>query len=84
MDDKEAERWLRDYCLLTPKGATDYVRFIKKYRSYVINYNYGQDLVKHYIENQVGAGDISQKRWQLFEQLLSHQLTASDLMDTKK
>ena len=84
MDDNEAERWLRDYCLLTPKGATDYVRFTKKYRSYVINYNYGQELVKNYIEKQAGAGDISQKRWQLFEQLLSHQFTASDLKETKE
>jgi hypothetical protein len=79
MDEKEALRWLMDYCLLTPKGAADYFRFIKKYRSYVINYNYGQELVKKYIEKNAGKGDISEKRWQLFEQLLSHEFTASDL-----
>jgi hypothetical protein len=83
MDDKNAVRWLSDYCLLTPKGATDYLRFIKKYRSYVINYNYGQELIKNYIEKQAG-GEVSEKRWQLFENLLSHEFTASDLKEVKK
>lgn len=83
MDDKEAIRWLSDYCLLTPKGATDYLRFIKKYRSYVINYNYGQELIKNYIENQTGS-EISDKRWQLFEKLLSHEYTASELRKADK
>jgi hypothetical protein len=81
MADKEALRWLTDYCLLTQKGATDYLRFIKKYRSYVINYNYGQALVKNYIESQGGAS--SEMRWRLFEELLSKQYKASDLLEKK-
>ncbi|WP_229254138.1 hypothetical protein [Dyadobacter sp. NIV53] len=80
MKDQEAIRWLSDYCLLTSKGATDYLRFIKKYRSYVINYNYGQDLVKNYIEWQGGTNDKPGKRWQLFKELLSKEMTASDLI----
>jgi len=81
MDDKEALRWLTDYCLLTEKGATDYLRFIKKYRSYVINYNYGQALVKNYIESR--GGTSSEVRWRLFEELLSKQYKASDLLKEK-
>ncbi|TLV01032.1 hypothetical protein [Dyadobacter luticola] len=79
MKDEEAQRWLTDYCLLTPKGATDYLRFIKKYRSYVINYNYGQDLVKQYIESKGGTADNPARRWELFGELLSNQVKASDL-----
>ncbi|MCF2503095.1 hypothetical protein L0663_06900 [Dyadobacter sp. CY107] len=82
MTDKEALRWLTDYCLLTEKGAADYLRFIKKYRSYVINYNYGQDLVKSYIERT--SGQDSEKRWKAFEKLLSNPMKASDLMAQKK
>ena len=83
MADKEALRWLTDYCLLTEKGATDYLRFIKKYRSYVINYNYGQDLVKNYIEK--ASGQDAEKRWKAFEKLLSNPMKASDLLaDDKK
>jgi hypothetical protein len=80
MADKEALRWLTDYCLLTSKGASDYLRFIKKYRSYVINYNYGQDLVKQYIESQGGTADAPERRWKLFEELLSKQSRASELL----
>jgi len=80
MNDKEGIRWLSEYCLLTDKLATDYLRFIKKYRSYVINYNYGQDLVKNYIEAKGGTDKDPDQRWQLFEILLSNEMTAGDLL----
>ncbi len=84
MDDKEAVRWLSEYCLLTPKGASDYLRFIRKYRSYVINYNYGQDLVGNYVENKMGNERKTEKRWQVFEKLLTSEFTASDLKTENK
>jgi hypothetical protein len=37
------------------------VRFIDQYRSYVINYNLGKDMVAQYIDARAG-GDTS-KRW---------------------
>ena len=80
MTDKEALRWLTDYCLLSEKGAADYLKFIYKYRSYVINYNYGQDIVKNYIEIKSGGDDA--KRWKAFEKLLSAPFKASDLLKT--
>ncbi|MCF2516710.1 hypothetical protein [Dyadobacter sp. CY351] len=82
MNDKDALRWLTDYCLLTEKGATDYLRFIRKYGSYVINYNYGQDLVKNYIEKT--SGQDQEKRWKAFEKLLSNPMRASDLVAADK
>ncbi|MCF0073332.1 hypothetical protein LZD49_22835 [Dyadobacter sp. CY261] len=80
MSEQEAKRWLTDYCLLPDKGASDYLRFIRKYRSYVINYNYGQDIVKKYIESQGGTAAYPDKRWKLFETLLSNENKASDLL----
>jgi hypothetical protein len=80
MSEPEAIRWLTDYCLLTEKGATIYFNFIKKYRSYVINYNYGQDLIKNYIRSKGGTEANPAIRWKLFEELLSSQVKASDLL----
>jgi hypothetical protein len=47
------------------------VRFIDQYRSYVINYNLGKDMVKRYIEAQGGTPANASRRWQVFERLLS-------------
>lgn len=80
MSEQEGKRWLTDYCLLSEKGATDYLRFIRKYRSYVINYNYGQDIVKKYIESQGGTAADPDKRWKAFEALLSTENKAGDLL----
>ncbi|WP_353721625.1 hypothetical protein [Dyadobacter sp. 676] len=80
MSEQEAKRWLTDYCLLPEKGASDYLRFIRKYRSYVINYNYGQDIVRKYIESQGGTAADPGRRWKLFETLLSTENKAGDLL----
>lgn len=80
MSEQEAKRWLTDYCQLPEKGASEYLRFIRKYRSYVINYNYGQDIVRKYIESQGGTAADPDKRWKLFETLLSHENKAGDLL----
>ena len=53
------------------------MKFFDKYRSYVINYNLGLDLVRQYVEDQ--AGDDPQQRWQVFEQLLSSPRLPSSL-----
>jgi hypothetical protein len=51
--------------------AAQRVRFFDQYRSYVINYNYGKDLVRTFIESRGGTPDQPAKRWREFEQLLS-------------
>jgi hypothetical protein len=55
------------------------VRFIDTYRSYVINYNYGRDLVAAYIEGRGGTADRPERRWELFTELLSTPRLPSDL-----
>jgi hypothetical protein len=67
----EAAHWLMKYGLMTEDRARQRVKFIDKYRSYVINYNFGQDLVKGYIERKGGGSTHPEKRWQEFAALLS-------------
>jgi hypothetical protein len=69
IDAKQAAEWLEQYALMSRDRAAQRVRFFDQYRSYVINYNLGKDIVRRYIESR--AGDDPAKRWQEFEQLLS-------------
>jgi len=50
--------------------AEQRVRFVDQYRSYVINYNLGKDLVAAHVTALAGSGDEA-RRWQAFEGLLS-------------
>ena len=76
---EERANWLVKYALYSPERAEASVAFIEKYRSYVINYNYGQYLVKVYIEKQGGTADNPEKRWELFEKLISTPQAPSNL-----
>ena len=51
--------------------------FIRKNRSYVINYNYGKDLVKAYVETK--SGNDRDKQWEAFNWLLSNPVLTSQL-----
>ncbi len=76
---KETALWLEKYCLMTPEKAQQRIKFISVYRSYVINYNLGQDIVKEYIEKHGGTSTNPEKRWELFEHLLTTPQTPSGL-----
>jgi hypothetical protein len=52
IDAKGAADWLEKYGMYSRPRAEQRVRFIDQYRSYVINYNLGKDLVAAYIESQ--------------------------------
>ncbi len=76
---EETVEYLQKYTLSTKDKAEKKIDFFEKYRSYVINYNYGEDLVKKYVESNGGTEDNPEKRWQIFEHLLSSPRTPSDL-----
>jgi len=80
MSRDKARNYLTKYCLMNDETADKSLSFIKKYRSYVINYNYGLDLVKNYIERNGGTAKDPQKRWELFGQLLSHEVAPASLV----
>jgi hypothetical protein len=69
IDAKQAAEWLTKYALMAPARAQQRVKFIDQYRSYVINYNLGRDLVGDYVERRSGGN--AQRRWEIFEELLS-------------
>ena len=71
MNRQQAGEWLATYALMSPERAKQRVRFIDAYRSYVINYNLGQDLVRAYIESRGGTSDNPSRRWDEFRQLIS-------------
>jgi hypothetical protein len=71
IDAAGAAGWLEKYELQDPDRAKKGVQFIQHYGSYVINYNYGEDLVRQYIEKQGGTPDHPEKRWGEFGKLLS-------------
>jgi hypothetical protein len=75
----ESISYLETYELYSKQKAAKRLDFIDQYRSYVINYNVGEDMVKSYIEKNGGTADDPNRRWVLFEQLLSTPQTPSGL-----
>ena len=71
IDRAAAVAWLEKYAMYTKPRAEQRVRFIEQYRSYVINYNLGKDLVRAYIERKAGRDRTPQRRWREFAALLS-------------
>jgi hypothetical protein len=65
----EATEWLNRYALYSPRRAAQRIKFIDQYRSYVINYNLGKDLVKRYVEDESRGGPAG--RWAAFTSLLT-------------
>ena len=68
---EQAVDWLVRYNLSSRERAEQRTRFFDQYRSYVINYNFGQDLVREYIERRGGTESNPAKRWEEFEKLLA-------------
>ena len=75
----KTKKFIEDFQLRTPERAAKSLDFIDNYRSYVINYNLGQDIVKNYIEKNGGTADNPGRRWQLFEEIISTPQTPSGL-----
>jgi hypothetical protein len=71
IDAAAAAKWLERYGLYSAPRAQQRVRFIDQYRSYVINYNLGKDMVARYIEAESGGGTDIGRRWDVFTRLLS-------------
>jgi hypothetical protein len=73
IDAKAAADWLEKYGLYSRLRAEQRVRFIDQYRSYVINYNLGKDMVAAYVESR------GPDRWAEFARLISSPRLPSSL-----
>src|SRR5262249_17416339 len=69
IDEAAAVQWLQKYGVMEPARAHQRVKFIKRYRSYVINYNLGEKMVRRYIEKR--SGTDPHKRWSELAKLLA-------------
>jgi hypothetical protein len=65
---------LSKYTLADPAKAAQRLRFIDTYRSYIINYGLGRDVVQAWVERQ------GPNRWDGMETLLSSQILPVDLL----
>src|SRR5688500_15322070 len=68
---EQAGEWLQRFAMMPKERAEQRTRFFDQYRSYVINYNLGKDLVREWVERSGGAADRPDERWKVFGQLLS-------------
>lgn len=80
MTKEQAVEWLMRYALFSRERAIQRIAFFETYRSYVINYNLGQDMVRRYIEARGGTSDNPARRWEEFAKLLSSPRFPSGLL----
>src|SRR4029453_16948872 len=52
IDENTTAQWLQKYEVMDPARAQQRVKFIKRYRSYVINYNLGEKMGRRYIDKK--------------------------------
>jgi len=75
----EAITLMQKYYLSSREKTEQRIRFVEKYRGYVINYNIGKDIVEAYVK---AAGDSRESQWAAFRDMLTIPLSPSDI-DTK-
>ncbi len=69
IDASKAQEMFQKYTLMSAEKAKQRVRFVDTYGAYVINYNWGKDMVKQWVES--GADKTQAGRWKRFAKLLS-------------
>ena len=79
MDRAQAVDFLVRYNLSSPAEAEQLIQFIERFRSYVINYNHGQDLVCDHVEQRGGTTENPAKRWEVLAALLTSPRVPSGL-----
>jgi hypothetical protein len=76
IDAERARALLQQYQLVSPERAAQSLRFIDTYRSYIINYGLGRDMVQQSVEK---AGPGQPERWARMIELLSEPTLPGDL-----
>jgi len=82
IDRAQAILLAQKYQLMSPQRAEQSLAFTDRYRSYVINYGLGLELVRDYVD---AAGTTPQTRWAAMERILSEPTLPVDLLpETEK
>ncbi len=79
IDAAAAAEWLERYAMMPRARAEQRVKFFDQYRSYVINYNLGKDLVRMFVERRTRSDNSSARKWREFAALLSSPRLPSSL-----
>ena len=74
---EQAVALIQRYQLVSKERAEQSLRFNDQYRSYVINYGFGQDVARAYVERAGGASP--EGRWRVMERVLSEPTLPGDL-----
>ena len=69
MSEAQVKAWLLGYGLKMTDEADKAIEFFRAYRSYVVNYSVGEDLVTQWLDAR--AGNDSTKRWAAFLGLIT-------------
>lgn len=77
IDRARAVELAQKYQLFSKARAEQSVDFTEQYRSYVINYGLGLDMIRAHVE---GAGETLEARWAAMEKLLSEPTLPRDLV----
>jgi len=80
MSELEARAWLMEFGLYTATRAAQEISFYDRYRSYIVNYYWGEDLVRRYFEKKTGCDDDAERRWKLLTELFTVPRTPSGLL----
>lgn len=80
MDRRTTEQWLQRYTLASPARARQRVDFFDRYGAYVINYSYGEEIVRRWVARSSGSAEPDQWQWRVFRELLSTPRTPNRLL----
>lgn len=76
IDREQALELTQRYQLMSRARAEQSLAFTDRYRSYVINYSSGEDLIRAYVERSGNAPDA---QWAAYERIMSDLMLPSDL-----
>lgn len=81
---EEALQWMTHLALESRERAAKSLDFWNAYRSYLINYTLGEDIIRAYIERKAGPNASLDLKWRVFHVLLSTPRTPSGLLGDRK
>lgn len=77
---EEALSWLQTYALATPARAAQRLDFFERYGAYIVNYAYGEQVVRDHIQRVSGSSRADAAQWRAFFELLTRPRPPHDLL----
>jgi len=78
MTEDQAIAWQEKYELQTPERARHALPFAREYRSYVVNYSVGEQMVRAWLAKHGGGPEAPDRRWKLYTSLLAAPVTPDE------